>query len=93
MNLVSIGNQIINLDKITRVKALSNPVKDDPNFCIQIFFETSRITVKGKVAFAIWRKLHWMTNSDLSLLLDLKHPQKLKEHIIEDEAKEELQSL
>lgn len=53
MNLVSIGNQIINLDKITRVKALSTSEKDDPYFCLQIFFENSRITVNGSLAFAI----------------------------------------
>jgi hypothetical protein len=93
MNLVSLGNQILNLDKITRVKALSTPKEDDPYFCIQVFFETSRITIKGKAAYAIWRKLHWMTSSDLSFYLDVKQPQKLNEHIVEDEAKEELQSL
>lgn len=86
MNLISLGNQIINLDKITRVKALSEPVKDDPNFCIQIFFESTRITVKGNQAFVIWRKLYWMTNSDLSLVLG-------KERIKEDESKEKFQSL
>ena len=93
MNLVSLGNQILNLDKITRVKALGIPKEDDPYFVIQIFFESSRITVKGKAAYAIWRKLHWMASSDLSFYLDVKQPQKLKEHIVEDEEKEKLQAL
>ena len=93
MNLVSLGNQILNLDKITRVKALGIPKEDDPYFVIQIFFESSRVTVKGKAAYAIWRKLHWMTSSDLSFYLNVKQPQKLDEHIVEDERKEELQSL
>ncbi len=86
MNLILLGNQIINLDKITRVKALSEPQKDDPNFCIQIFFESSRITVKGNTAFAIWRKLYWMTNSDLSLLVGVKP------EIAADHSDEKLQS-
>lgn len=87
MNLISLGNQIINLDKITRVKALTEPQKNDPNFCIQIFFESSRITVKGNTAFVIWRKLYWMTNSDLSILVDAKPK------ITVDHSTEKLQSL
>ena len=92
MNLISLGNQIINLDKITRVKALGEPEKDDPNFCIQIFFESSKITVKGKAAFVIWRKIYWMANSDLGLLLNIK-PQNLQEQVVVNESNEKLQSL